>query len=188
MNLPAVANLIKLYEMFVDARYQTFFNKPTIANWELAIYGCIQVSCDNFGYELDGMTSHKEWEKKSNYYIHVIIHKYHRVYVAVHDRGHADPNALNWVNIGNHDTCYRDSLHMEITKYYFQAYEECWGQIPAEHKRPLASANLSVILAGPMFHPLFKFVTIKRKRIPDGDGYLDTIENIEKFDVSMLPK
>lgn len=189
MFYPTTNTLIKLYEMLVDQRYQTFFNKKIIEDNELALYACIEVSCNNFGYERDGNTYHEEWEAFARYYLHFIIHKHHRVYQAVTTErvNFKKLNSLEWTNISNHDSCYKSSIESEVSKYYFKAHEVCWEPVEKKHSLSPAEADINVSLHD-LFSPLFRFITVKRKALPEtSDNYRDTITNIEEFSVKFIP-
>ena len=188
MYYPVTNSLIKLYEMMVDRRYQQFFDKTVLDANELALYGCIEVSCENYGYERDGNTYRAEWEALSKHWLHFVLHKYHRVYMAVTLKPirFDELNTLSWSNPSNHDSCYRSAVESEVAQYYSKAYKKCWDHVPAEHRRSPAEADIEVTMYSP-FSPLFEIVTVERKDLNPDDGYHDTICNIKKFGIKFTP-
>ena len=186
MYRATVRTIIKLYEQMCDRRYQKFWDQKVLEDLELGMHFVIEVSCDNYGYEQDGNTHHKDWERHYRRYVHVLIHKHHRIYVAEADRARGQVNALlkanEFRNIGNHDSCYGSSLETLISELYFRAHRECWAHVPQPHSRPPIMSDIQVVLES-TFNPLIAFVLLKRQQIEDieesNHGYLDRLISVE---------
>ena len=184
--------LIKLYKELCDRRYQKYWSKEHIENLELGMYFLVNVSCTNYGYENDGNTKHDEWERTSRRYVHIVIHKHHRIYAAVTNDVRVKPDALlkasEFKNIGNHDSCYRDSLSSLLSALYFEVYEECWSHVPAPHNKPPIAADIEVAFES-CFTPILNFVEVEREPIKDSKesnhGYLDRLVSFKPLTVKL---
>ena len=181
--------VIKLYENMVDRRYQKYWDPEVLESIDLAAYFVIEIESASYGYEKDGNTHHKEWVHTAQRFVHVVLHKHHRVYVAITKDSRLSAQSLlnlnKFKNLGNHDSCYRDSLESELSKLYFDVYQEAWQNIPQEHQKiPADSVQVSLQT---LFRDVVQFVTITRARIDDAkeslDGYLDQLTSIKPLKV-----
>src|SRR6185437_9846627 len=84
-------------------------NTRTLRTGCYGMYFRIVVDCENHGYasRAGGTKHHKEWERRFQRTVHVIITERHNVFCAVTDP-RQEPE--QWENSSNHDSCWRDSL------------------------------------------------------------------------------
>lgn len=191
MYRPITNAVISMYEKMVDVRYQKYWDRETLDNLELAAYFVLEVGCDNHGYENDGSTYHKEWERHAVRFVHVVLHKRHRVYVAVTSDTRLKLRDLvqlkMFKNVGNHDSCYKSSLEDVMSKLYFEVYAEAWDHVEAEHRRiPASSVDVNFHW---LFNDIIQFVTVTRERIINTvesmDGYLDRLTDVKPLSVKL---
>lgn len=75
--------------------------------------------CRGFGVTIDTRIYHQDCHengKQDRRFIHILIVGDHNAFVAHSSIGVRDPE---WVNVGNHDTCWIDSVETELNRIYF---------------------------------------------------------------------
>jgi hypothetical protein len=176
-----------IYEIITSlSRELCFENKDTGLSWgELRHFGIhfnVEVRCENNGYERDGSTRHEDWERRFFTYLHFVNVYPHRVYMArTPERDLRELNPADFRNIGNHDTCWKDSLRNELSKVYFEATSYCWDHVPKPHQRAPIESNLWMSIV-PLFLKPFRFVWVDRQQMKDyensNSGYFDELKSI----------
>lgn len=159
-----------------DALVPGLWDRPNIA-----MHFQVRVDVSNFGYEKDGSTHHKEWERSFYRVIHVLVTARHRCYVAVSTNEFDVTRipATDWKNTSNHDSCWHSDGLRVIHNVMNEAWEHCWSHIPEEHRgTPGAMHAYCTFGAGFSSPNLLSFVKISRR--PAGDYYFDAIEKVEK--------
>lgn len=101
-----------------------------------ALYFCVNVSAENYGYEKDGSTHHPEWEANFNKYVHILVTSKDNVFVAFTDDRKSPENIPieSWKNTSNHDSCwFGDGVESYVDEAVKQADEFVNGHVPKEH-------------------------------------------------------
>jgi len=139
----------------------------------------------NYGYEKNGSTHHKEWDKRYQRTIHILVTQRHQVFVAVtHPR--EDVEISNWVNSSNHDSCWKsDGLNI-FEKVAWDAYEHCFAFMPDEHRPAPIAAHTFTQFADWHFGRLpFEIVKVKGKYGGDYRNFLTEIKKVD-YQINIL--
>lgn len=155
---------------------------------DIAMYFHVRVDVSNFGYENDGNTHHKEWERHFYRNVHVLVTARHRCYVAVVENEFDITRvpAEAWKNTSNHDSCWHSDGLRVFHEVLDQAWEHCWSHIPEEHRRsPNQMHSYCTFGAGLASPHVLSFVKIKRR--DTADHYFDGLESVTpvKFKLSI---
>lgn len=159
--------IVALFEQLMDWHVA----RPDLPSEEAHKYGMLftaDVSCNNFGYENDGSTHHREWEAAYRKFLHIIILRPRQVFVAISNEPSWKAIPLDeFENTSNHDSCWRTDGLRAITNQYFTSHDACFSHMPDEHKQApcYSSAGVSLI---PLFGPLFRFVKADTELFDDG--------------------
>jgi hypothetical protein len=157
----------------------------------LALYFKLDFSIDNYGFEKDGNTRHKEWKRSFRKILHVIVTTQHRVYTLTTDDLKEDSfnKASEWKNISNHDFCWHSDGLNDIQDVFMEGYEYCWGHVPEEHRDTPAAAWHFCHFGGSgwltpeylSFVEVIRRPTTKKERQERGvdDNYLDKLKSIK---------
>ncbi len=130
----------------------------------LAMHFVVEINACNHGYEKDGNTYHKGWERSYRIYMHYIVSSYRNVWCALSDSPLLSDVPLDtFKNTSNHDTCWRSDGFRDIFNAYFNAYKMCYSHIPDEH-RPAPIASNTRITLNSMLRKQVHFVRFSMKR------------------------
>lgn len=167
--------------------YDDPYDRRSLRNGCYGIYFQISVDYENFGYEKDGHTHHREWERRYQRTVHIIVTERHNVFHAVTDKLIRTPKLGDWINANNHDACWQEGLSV-IDGVLFEGYSECFEFLPKEHKRSPAETEPFVQFNNWHFgHSPFAIVKVEGEReIQQEDRWtLSFLEEL-KFGIRIL--
>lgn len=105
----------------------------SLRNGTYALYFKVAVDLSNHGYEKDGNTYHKGWERHYRSTVHVMLTQRHNIFVC-NTFGRTPPTLGLWINSSNHDSCWKDDGLRIFDEVLWEAYEHCYDHMPEEHK------------------------------------------------------
>lgn len=187
--------IITLWDQFFCPR-EGLMAQASQKDPNLGLHVALRFEVNNNGYEKDGNTHHKDWERNYFRVIHVIVTSQKRVYVASvpddESRQFLEPvervPVSMFKNTSNHDAGWRTDgmriFHEEMRK----AYEHCYDPVPEEHRAGWNDMNVFTELGGMFGHAkAFNIVRIERTYDPDQDwqGYFDILTKVERVNFSI---
>ena len=160
-----------------DALVPGLWDRP-----DIAMHFQVRIDIENYGYEKDGHTFHKEWERKFRRIVHVLVTARHRCYVAITESSFNlnEVPAEAWINTSNHDSCWHSDGLNVFHKLFMEAWEHCWSHVPEQHQEtPAAMHKFCQFGAGFASPHVLSFAKIEREAIPDArDNYFDRIKSV----------
>lgn len=174
------ANIINgLYEQLVH-RNKNFSRNE-------GIYFCCQLDCECHGYEKDGNTQHQEWRGREIKDFHIIIINPHTVFTCISDANDhifEIPSPEKWINKSNHDSCWRDVSHKELTDLMFHCHDEAYKNCPKELRPETKSQGVSFSLRTSVCGPIFKYVKVEKVTDYEWNnyGYREKLTSIHSID------
>ena len=172
------ANVINgLYEQLVH--YNEAFSRKE------GIYFRCKLECECYGYEHDGNTHHPEWKRRSAKDFHIIILNPHKVFTCINNTSNIYneiPSVELWENKSNHNSCWRDVAHRQLTDLMFQVHDEAFKNCPEEFHPQSKSQEVRFALETSLCGNIFKLVEVEYESISD-DCYhykLTSIKQIKK--------
>lgn len=164
--------ILNCFDNIVDADHSTFAQNE-------GLYFIVQISNNNYGFENDGNTRHKEWANHAKYYLHIIILKARRVFTAI-TNSEEMPELPEWKNTSNHDSCFRHDGLQDIFTVGAKVWEEAWKNTPDEHKECMKMTTEYKINHGWLSGPLFKCVGVifENDYKTDESGYFKKLTDI----------
>ena len=146
-----------------------------------AMYFRISFDMQNYGYEKDGNTHRKEWDRRYLRTIHVLITTRHNVFVAVSETNDVYIPLADWVNSSNHDSCWHSDGLDILDQVACNAYEHCFAFMPEEHKPIPRLAHTFVQFSRWHFgHSPFQIVKVKGEYNKKND-YRWTLTGLERM-------
>lgn len=147
-----------------------------------ALYFRVKIDQENFGYEKDGNTFHKEWPRRSVQVVHVIVTRNHNVFVAIGGWAATRPGVEEFRNVSNHDSCWRDAIATEIRNVECELYEECFSHVPDEHRPAPVMVPPFIHLESSGFNA---FTVVKVKGTYDNEDYRYTLDEIKHVNFAL---
>jgi hypothetical protein len=181
--------MINLVEQFVIRKedFKPEFDYETRIKTEQGIHFCVELDVEQFGYENDGDTHHKEWRSRGIKYLHYIVTGYHSVYLSIKTfdpdkrSGYYDlSDPKDWKNTSNHDSCWREDGFRDLFNEFINLYKEVYSNTPNEHKpAPIACTYTTRLRSKWLSGPVFDFVELETKY--SDDGYHKEVLSVKKI-------
>ena len=172
--------IVSIFETLMDWHVKNVeFQNPKEED-KYGIAFTFDLDCSNHGYEQDGNTHHEEWERRYRKFIHVIVLRPRKCFVAVtEDHPYLKDVPLDlWKNTSNHDSCWRSDGLRVFHKEMHEAWKYCYEHVPKEHQRYPMDNQVSCELSR-VFGKPFQFVKVTDEAADDRSSYHRRITSIE---------
>lgn len=164
--------ILSIFESYVD----NWGRKNSAFKDNEGAYFVVKIDAENYGYEKDGNTYHKNWAKRKIEYLHIIILAQRTVFTC---RSTSDnlPMCGQWKNTSNHNSCFREGID-EITKIGFELWDYVFEKTPEEHRPATRDGGVDFSLGG-LFSAPFKCVQVNHVADDPKDSYFRKLTSIE---------
>ncbi len=192
-QLISVRHLISdLWDQILSSKPEALLGDLWDKHKDVGMYFKLSLSMDNSGFDRLG-AQRREWMRRYDRTIHIIVTARNRVYLAVVDpecfEG-ADSEYLKSIspslfkNISNHDSEWSSGIETAIQQEVTAAYNYCYGMMPdASRPAPCATSVFTSFGEGLLNRNVLNFVRVVRKDL--GDHYFDGLQEIIPLRVRM---
>lgn len=163
---------------------QLVLNKKHFTENEGITFLCT-IDAECLGYEDDGSTQHPEWCGRSIKYIHVIMLKWHSIFVHISDERPLFGKfpQSGWENTSNHNSCWRSGAD-KITRLGFKCWDEAHSNCPEKFTPSTRDESIHFSLEFGCLSNVFKLVKVEKENI--GDGYHYNITKVEEIKSKLI--
>lgn len=167
-------------ESIIYAAWQQVFREGLVPNaWTsgLGLFFNVEIHIENFGYERDGNTHHKEWERDFYRSLQFVVTARHEVFVRKSE-SHVEAIredklvAGQWQNASNHDSCWHSDGLRCIWETLVEGHEFCWGHVPDAHQKSMNEMNRHCsVNTGVFSRGLIQLVRVETESDPERSGW-----------------
>ena len=166
--------ILSIFESYVD----NWGRKNSSFKNDEGAYFVIKIGAENYGYEKDGNTYHKNWAKREIEYLHIIILAQRMVFTC-RSKSNNIPTCDQWRNTSNHNSCFREGID-EITYIGFDLWKRVFESIPDKHKPATRDDGVDFTLGGGLyFCSPFKCVKVIHEASDKKDCYFRKLTSIK---------